>query len=146
MTETSLLKKFLVEFSRLGGRLFRNNSGLAYVGKAHRNPDGSLTLREYRPLRAGLCVGSSDLIGWQTITVTQDMVGRQLAIFTAIEVKSSKKFKPTKDQRVFLNAVQSAGGIAICAYCLDDILKGVGSYVGAEKNLPNEVDSKKCSL
>lgn len=141
MTEGALLKKFLVEFSRLGGRLFRNNTGVMYAGRGSRNPDGSITLREYRPVRAGLCVGSSDLIGWQTIAVTQDMVGRQIAVFTAIEVKSSKKFKPTKDQRIFLSAVSAAGGIAVCAYDLNDILKGVGSYVGAEKNLSASVDS-----
>jgi len=79
-------------------RLFRNNTG---------------TLRDIngRPVTFGLCKGSADLIGWTTRTVTQEMVGQQVAIFTSIEVKStSGRVKP--EQQQWLNAVQAAGGIA----------------------------------
>jgi hypothetical protein len=37
---------------------------------------------------ASLCKGSADLIGYRTITITPDMVGQQVAVFTSIEVKT----------------------------------------------------------
>ena len=79
-------------------RLFRNNTG---------------TLRDIngRPVSFGLCKGSADLIGWTTRTITEDMVGQQIAVFTSIEVKSSSgRVKP--EQQQWLNAVAAAGGIA----------------------------------
>ncbi len=79
-------------------RLFRNNTG---------------TLRDIngRPVTFGLCKGSADLIGWTSRTITPEMVGQQVAVFTSIEVKSSSgRVKP--EQQQWLNAVQSAGGIA----------------------------------
>lgn len=79
-------------------RLFRNNTG---------------TLRDIngRPVSFGLCKGSADLIGWTTRTVTQDMVGQQIAVFTSIEVKAATgRIRP--EQQQWLNAVQAAGGIA----------------------------------
>jgi len=79
-------------------RLFRNNTG---------------TLRDQhgRPVSFGLCRGSADLIGWRSVTITPEMVGQQIAVFTSIEVKSSSgRVKP--EQQQWLNAVQAAGGIA----------------------------------
>ena len=79
-------------------RLFRNNTG---------------TLRDIngRPVTFGLCKGSADLIGWTTRTITSEMVGQQIAVFTSIEVKSSSgRVKP--EQQQWLNAVLAAGGIA----------------------------------
>ena len=79
-------------------RLFRNNTG---------------TLRDIngRPVTFGLCKGSADLIGWRSVTITPEMVGQQVAVFTSIEVKSSSgRVKP--EQQQWLNAVQAAGGIA----------------------------------
>jgi len=59
----------------------------------------------------GLCKGSADLIGWRSVTITPEMVGQQVAVFTSIEVKSSSgRVKP--EQQQWLNAVQAAGGIA----------------------------------
>ena len=59
----------------------------------------------------GLAKGSADLIVWTTRTVTQDMVGTQVAVFTSIEVKTATgRIRP--EQQQWLNAVQAAGGIA----------------------------------
>lgn len=70
-------------------------------------------------VRTGLCKGSSDIIGWTEIEVTQNMVGHKLAIFTAIEVKGPKG-RPSKEQINFIEQVQLAGGIAnIAKSCAD---------------------------
>lgn len=128
MSEGKLLKNFLVEFSRLGGRLFRNNVAKSWIGKHEKLKDGSVLIRNPRRLNSGLCEGSSDLIGWTSVTITGDMVGRTLAIFTAIEVKSSTKLKATNEQKAFIHAVNASGGIGIIARELKDILVGVNRY------------------
>ncbi|MEO5375642.1 MAG: VRR-NUC domain-containing protein [Alphaproteobacteria bacterium] len=79
-------------------RVFRNNCGVAL------HPDGSRVVY-------GLCPGSSDLIGFRTVTVTPDLVGRQLAQFVAIEVKTATG-RVSPEQRRFLDAVERAGGLA----------------------------------
>jgi hypothetical protein len=63
--------------------------------------------------------GGSDLIGWHSVTVTPDMVGRKLAIFLAIECKTAKGYlKP--EQKFFIDAVTNAGGLAGVARSVDD--------------------------
>ena len=98
MNESELLKAVLYKSSQNGAVLFRNQ-----VGK-YRLEDG-------RFLSSGLCVGSSDLIGWTTIKITQEMVGKSVAAFTAIECKSEKG-RVSKEQNNFLAMVHDAGGIA----------------------------------
>jgi hypothetical protein len=59
------------------------------------------------------------LIGWRTITVTPEMVGQQLAVFTSIEVKTpTGRIRP--EQHAWLGAVRSAGGIAGIARSVED--------------------------
>jgi hypothetical protein len=86
-------------------RLFRNNTG------ALKDPNGRL-------VRYGLCKGSSDLIGYRTVTITPDMVGQQLAVFTAIEVKD--RGAPTPEQLHFIAQVKAAGGLAGVARSVAD--------------------------
>jgi hypothetical protein len=91
-------------------RLFRNQVGSL--------PDP----RTGRLVTFGLAKGSADLIGWRTITVTPDMVGQQIAVFTSIEVKTpTGRVRP--DQTAWLSAVQAAGGIAGVARSVPDALK-----------------------
>ena len=61
-------------------------------------------------MRYGLCKGSSDLIGWRSLTITPDMVGQTVAVFAAIEVKD--RGAPTPEQLHFIAQVQAAGGLA----------------------------------
>ena len=90
-------------------RLFRNNTG---------------TLRDQqgRPVQFGLAKGSADLIGWRTVTITADMVGQRLAVFTSIEVKTPTG-RVSPEQQSWLGAVQAAGGIAGVARSVDDALR-----------------------
>ena len=95
-------------------RLFRNQVGSL--------PDP----RTGRLVTFGLARGSADLIGWRTITVTADMVGQRLAVFTSIEVKTpTGRVRP--DQTAWLGAVQAAGGIAGIARSVPDALQLVES-------------------
>ena len=89
-------------------RLFRNNTG-------------ALMDMQGRLVKFGLCKGSSDLIGFKSVTITPDMVGQKIAIFSAIEVKD--KGKTTVDQKNFINIVQKAGGYAGVAKNVNDAKK-----------------------
>lgn len=86
-------------------RLFRNNTG------ALKDAAGRL-------VRYGLCPGSSDLIGLREVTITPDMVGQTVAIFTAIEVKD--RGRPTAEQQRFIDSITAAGGLAGVARSVDD--------------------------
>jgi dihydroxyacid dehydratase/phosphogluconate dehydratase len=67
----------------------------------------------------GLARGSADLIGYRTITITPDMVGQQVAVFTSIEVKTpTGRIRP--EQRAWMETVQAAGGIAGVARSVED--------------------------
>ena len=105
-------------------RLLRNNTGRAWQGIPFSHA-GQQCLKQLRPINFGLSVGSSDLIGWTTIEITAEMVGRKLAIFTAIEVKTEKG-RLTKAQQNFIEQVHNAGGIAgVCRSVQDmkDLIK-----------------------
>ena len=62
--------------------------------------------------------GPSDLIGWRTVTVTPDMVGSQVAIFAAIEVKD--KSKASLEQEQFIAQVRQSGGLAGVAHSAEE--------------------------
>jgi hypothetical protein len=62
-----------------------------------------VVVRQGRPLRAGLCVGSSDLIGYRKVD--------GVAQFVALEVKNATR-GPTAEQERFLDHIQAAGGVS----------------------------------
>lgn len=97
--------------SKAGATVFRNNTAMAWVGESIRQKDGSILLRNPRPLHAGLTKGSSDLIGWRPLKITPDMVGQTFAQFLAVEVKTASG-RATKEQLNFIDQVRKAGGIA----------------------------------
>ena len=84
-----------------------------------RNNTGTLRDQHGRPVQFGLCKGSADLIGWTSRTITEEMVGQQVAIFTSIEVKTpTGRIRP--EQKTWLDAVLKAGGIAAVARSVAD--------------------------
>ena len=116
MSEQRIQQDIRLALSRGPVRLYRNNTG---------------TLRDQRgrPVQFGLAVGSADLIGWTTRTITPDMVGQQVAVFTSIEVKSATgRLRP--EQRQWLEAVQAAGGIAGVARSVEDAAQLTGDAQG----------------
>lgn len=89
-----------------------------------RNQVGSYKLADGRWLSSGLGEGSSDLIGFRRITITQEMVGDTFAQFAAVEVKKdlskigkmgTKERNRIKKQRAFIDMVNNAGGVAFFA-------------------------------
>ena len=106
--ETVLQQRIRLALGTLSNlRIFRNNTGSL--------PDP----RTGRPIQFGLTRGSADLIGWRTITITPEMVGQQLAVFTSLEVKTPTG-RLTPEQRNWLEAVQRAGGIAAVVRSVQD--------------------------
>lgn len=70
-------------------------------------------------MQFGLARGSADLIGYRTITITPEMLGQQVAVFTSIEVKTpTGRIRP--EQQQWLETVQAAGGIAGVARSVED--------------------------
>lgn len=105
-SEQTIQQHIRVACSKGDCRLYRNNCGV---------------LRDQRgvPVRYGLQTGSSDLIGWRTITITPDMIGQRIAVFTSIEVKSATG-RIRQEQQQWLDAVTAAGGIAGVARSVED--------------------------
>lgn len=117
--ETNIVREIMLEVSKLGSKIFRNNTGSAWIGESIRinksgtvfvNP-GDVVIRNARYFQAGLCVGSSDLIGLTPVEITSEMVGKKVAVFTAIEVKTETG-KPSKEQLAFIEMVKNNGGMA----------------------------------
>ena len=101
MSEKEIQSKVLLAVGgRKDTRLFRNTVGHCET------LDG-------RHIKYGLCPGSADLIGWHTVVVTSDMVGKKVALFLSIEVKAQKGKGPRPEQLNWLRAVSDAGGMSI---------------------------------
>ena len=121
MNEMNRLRSIMLGLSTPGVRLFRQNVGTGWTGDITRLKDGSILIKNPRPLQAGLCKGSSDLIGWRSIEVTPEMVGRKVALFLAVEVKGDRG-RATPEQRNFIDRVRLDGGLAGVARTVDDAL------------------------
>jgi hypothetical protein len=99
--ETDLQQRIRLALGQLPDiRLWRNNSG--------KLPDP----RTGRWVQFGVASpGGSDLIGYRSITITPDMVGQRVAVFTALEVKTATG-RATPAQRHFIDHIRKVGGIA----------------------------------
>lgn len=105
--EAKIEQDIVLAASEDGHRLLRNNVG------AYKDKRGIW-------IKYGVGgVGGSDELGWTTVIITPEMVGRKLAIFTAIEVKSEKG-AVSKEQSLFIGSVQRGGGIAGIARSVED--------------------------
>ncbi len=109
--ETTLQQQIRLALgTRADTRLFRNQTGAL--------PDP----RTGRLVTFGLARGSADLIGWRTVTITPEMVGQRIAVFTSIEVKTpTGRLAPA--QQHWLQAVRTAGGVAGVVRSVNDAIK-----------------------
>lgn len=124
MKEGDILKFIHLAMSKLKVTVFRSNTGQAWTGKVLEKTVRKVVILDPRVLHAGLCNGSSDLIGWQSVTVTPEMVGKKVAIFTAIEVKGADG-RLTPDQRGFIDRIKADGGCAFMARSDQDAVNEV---------------------
>lgn len=116
--ERDLINEILLRASERGHRLFRQNTGKGWVGKSEmihaprmiRVMPGDVIVRQARVLIAGLCTGSSDIVGW-----TGD--GR----FVGIEAKTPG-VATSKEQRQFVTIAHKAGCIAEVVFSADEAL------------------------
>ena len=132
MSESNIQRRAQLALSALGLRLWRNNVAKAWVGKLFKptHPmnvylnEGDIVLRAARPLSAGLCVGSGDLIGIKTITVTPDMVGKKIGLFVSAEAKENGIV--SAEQKNFMSVINQMGGIAGVFRSEEDAVKIFG--------------------
>lgn len=114
MSEAKVLQEVRIMASKLGARLFRNQVG-------------TYELKDGTRISSGMGNGSSDLIGWTPVVITQEMVGSTIAVFTAIECKTPKlkdthKGKqPTKEQQNFIDVINKTGGLAGVCWSYKDL-------------------------
>ena len=115
--ETNLQNRIRLALSNMGIINWRNNTGMGWAGKVLKGPrhahlgEKDILIRNARPLHAGLCKGSSDVIGIKPTVITEDMVGQTVGIFYACEVKQPKG-RVTDDQKIFAEVINSVGGVA----------------------------------
>lgn len=129
MAESSIQREIMLALSRNGSTVWRNNTGQAWAGEATRilraGPvnlyPGDVVIRNARPLHAGLCVGSSDLIAVTPVTVAAHHVGQCLGVFTAVEVKGDRG-RVSEAQSNFLDHVAKCGGRSGVARSVADAL------------------------
>lgn len=121
MSESKIMKDIQLKWSENGWRLWRNNVALGWVGKPTKLQSGDVLLSNPRPLHSGLCVGSSDLIGFKPLTIKPEHLGKTLAVFAAIECKS-KSGRISREQQYYLDMVSSCGGHARLARSYEESL------------------------
>jgi len=118
MNETNIVRTVMLALGKIKGvRIFRNNQGVAWIGKSVQfnsartvNVEkGDVLIKNGRVFHAGLCTGSSDLIGLKSEIITPEMVGKKIAIFVATEVKT-KSGRASKEQIAFIKMVNDLGG------------------------------------
>lgn len=99
-TEAQILNESKLMLSMIPGvRVWRNNTGKL------RDVNG-------RWVEFGLCVGSADLIGFQSIVIKPEHVGKRIARFMAVECKNAKG-KVSEQQENFLKIVDDFGGCSL---------------------------------
>lgn len=89
--------------------VFRNNVGSGWTGTEVPLPNGDMLLKKPRRFSTGLPKGYSDLSGFRVIEITPDMVGKKIAQFVAIEVKTGKG-RASTEQSKFIQVVNKNGG------------------------------------
>jgi hypothetical protein len=107
MTEAQLTKFVQLAIGQppISGVSFRNTVGFDEIRKIH----------------YGLVKGSSDLIGWIPLKITEQDVGRTVAVFAGWEIKGPKtRVRP--EQTVFRDQVLASGGYAVIIRSVEEMV------------------------
>jgi len=127
MDEKQVQELIQLEASRFGGKLWINSSG------AFKDTTGRLVRFGLGHVKKNQEFKSSDLIGFMPVTITPDMVGKTLPVFTAIECKKPDwKFTNTLrevGQKVFIDVITKNNGIASFVNSVERFAETVKSYI-----------------
>lgn len=124
--ESNIFKACQIRASKLGSRLWRQNSGLSWAGKVQRIEKtdeylleaGCIVIRRPQAIMAGF-PGISDGGGYCMVTVTPEMVGQSLPVVLQVETKADGGV--TDEQRKFIKHIRGVGGRAGIARSADDV-------------------------
>lgn len=124
--ESNIFKACQIRATELGARLWRQNSGISWAGKATRVEKngqyalktGDVIIRNGYALRSGF-PGISDGGGYCMVTVTPEMVGQSLPVVLQVETKADGVV--TDEQRKFIKHIRGVGGRAGIARSADDV-------------------------
>lgn len=124
--ESNIFKACQIRATELGARLWRQNSGISWAGKATRVEKngqyalktGDVIIRNGYALRSGF-PGISDGGGYCMVTVTPEMVGSALPVVLQIETKADGAV--TDEQRKFIKHIRDVGGRAGIARSANDV-------------------------
>jgi len=108
--------------------MFRANVGAGWTGNKVQTYPDHVTIYQPRRFTTGLPPGFPDLVGFKTVTITPDMVGKTIAVFTGLEIKT-KTGRVRSDQTTMLQHLIHAGaraGIVRSSVDVDEILKEGG--------------------
>lgn len=104
----SLVNDAVKDWARIrNGVLYRNRRGMVELASGAKMPIG---------LGPN---GTGDLIGYLPVTITADMIGQKVAVFTMIESKTETG-RLADHQLARIEEVRDAGGISGCARHADD--------------------------
>ena len=97
--------------------LFRANVGEAWTGTLAANNLNRVIIEDARRFRSGLPIGFPDLFGFRTVEITPEMVGKKLAVFAFIEVKTKqgRTSRAQEKMHAFLRDAGALGGVACSA-------------------------------
>ena len=96
-------------------RLWRINAGMGWAGKIIERVVKSggmsfIKLANARPFH-GAPKGFPDMVGFDSIIITPEMVGKRVAVFVGSELKATPRDKLKKEQVNFKNLLIKQGGI-----------------------------------
>jgi len=115
MRATRIIHSTQIAMSKAGSRVFRNNCG-------------ALQDKNGQWVRFGVAnPGGSDLIGWTPIKIHKNMIGKTIAVFTAVEAKT-RYGHTTEEQSNFIMQVNKQGGIAFIADGATDASKKLSGH------------------
>ena len=105
----------MLDLAPLGVRLFRNQRYKGPIVRAGKVTDG------YADCGVG-GDGGADLLGYKIVRIEQHMIGQFIAQFVAIETKTPTG-RVSDLQKIFINAINNAGGKAGIARSTEDAKK-----------------------
>lgn len=133
MTEHAIQNDIRNALARPELRTFRANTGQAWTGsECIRQPNGDMLIKNARPFSTGLPKGFPDLFGFRRHAITAEDIGKVVALFYSIEVKTPKGVI-SQEQQAFIDAATKCGARAGVARSVEDaerIVFGAGHEQG----------------